>query len=62
MLSTIHFTYPVYKDLQKAIIRTLNVTGLHVSSLFKDLSNSFMKQNGVPMYLYFLKIFLNFFT
>ena len=58
MLSTIHFTYPVYNDLQKAKIRTLNVTGL--SSLFIDLSNSIMKQNVVPMYLYLFYYFLKF--
>ena len=58
MLSTIHFTYPVYNDLQKAKIRTLNVTGL--SSLFIDLSNSIMKQNVVPMYLFFFYYFLKF--
>lgn len=52
------FYDPVYNDLQKAKIRSLNVTGL--SSLFIDLSNSFMKQNVVPMNLYFFYYFLKF--
>ena len=61
MLSTIHFTYPVYNDLQKAKIRTLNVTGLSsLFMMFYDLSNSIMKQNVVPMYLYFFYYFLKF--